>query len=360
MKRDNDYQDDGHRELIYWQKQKPHQVWRPRGLLIKKQVVKPCFLQHQMYGNFWLRSSNSMHNIKSNFIKVKSILTKFLENSFASSGNFLRPGPKPKFTDLDVMTLSITAECMCLDSENYLFHLLRSTYKDDFPYLISRRQYNDRRKGLFFQINEIRQAMANELNELKEVFALDSMPLEICKYSRADRNKMGNGNSYYAPDKGYCASQSKWFFGYKLHGVCSPYGVIQMFDLSQASVHDINFLKDVSNNMKNCLIAGDRGYIGKNIKEKLWLDNKICLETPLRSNQKEGKPMLYVLRKVRKRMETVFSQLCDQFLIQRNYAKSFYGFRTRILAKITGMTVLQYMNKFITKRPIGQIKYSFL
>jgi hypothetical protein len=299
-----------------------------------------------------------MHNIKINFDKIKCILKEILGENFAVSGNLLRPGPKPKFTDIDVVTLSITAECMGIDSESYLFSMLNSTYKNDFPYLISRRQYNDRRKSLFPVIEEVRNLMASKLNEINEVYAIDSMPLEICKVARAERNKMGKNNEYHAPDKGFCASQNKYYYGYKLHAVCSPSGVIQVLDLTKASVHDVHFLKDVSNNLKNCLITGDRGYINEKTKTNLWDKNKICLEVPYRSNQKEKKPVLYILKKIRKRIETVFSQLCDQFMIQRNYAKCFYGFRTRILSKICGMTVLQYMNKFIHDKPIGQIKYS--
>ena len=41
-----------------------------------------------------------------------------------------------------------------------------------------------------------------------------------------------------------------------------------------------------------------------------------------------------------KNKKTLFSQLCDQFLIRRNYAKTFDGFKTKILAKITALTLV--------------------
>src|SRR5665647_1655829 len=84
----------------------------------------------------------------------------------------------------------------------------------------------------------------------------------------------------------------------------------------------------------------------------------IQLEVPLRSNQKEQKPVIRILKKVRKRIETVFSQLCDQFMIQRNYAKSFTGFKSRILAKVSGFTILQFLNKFIYNKPVGRVKHA--
>ncbi|NMA74543.1 MAG: transposase, partial [Bacteroidales bacterium] len=53
----------------------------------------------------------------------------------------------------------------------------------------------------------------------------------------------------------------------------------------------------------------------------------------------------FVFRKARKRIETLFSQLCDQFMIRRNYAKSFDGLKNRILSKIMALTVIQLINK---------------
>ena len=66
------------------------------------------------------------------------------------------------------------------------------------------------------------------------------------------------------------------------------------------------------------------------------------------------------IRKSRKRIEILFSQLCDQFLIRRNYANTFEGFKRRILAKITVITLVKYINKFIFYRPINNIKYQII
>jgi hypothetical protein len=51
-----------------------------------------------------------------------------------------------------------------------------------------------------------------------------------------------------------------------------------------------------------------------------------------------------VLRKARKRIETLFSQLCDQFTIRRNYAKPFQGFSTRALPKVAALALIQWFN----------------
>ncbi|EAZ95069.1 hypothetical protein FBBAL38_08779 [Flavobacteria bacterium BAL38] len=43
-------------------------------------------------------------------------------------------------------------------------------------------------------------------------------------------------------------------------------------------------------------------------------------------------------------------------MIKQNYAKYFQGFKTRILAKTTALTLVQFINKFIIEIPINNIK----
>jgi len=69
----------------------------------------------------------------------------------------------------------------------------------------------------------------------------------------------------------------------------------------------------------------------------------------MRENQKQYKEYPYIFIKCRKRIETLFSQPCDQLMIRHNYAKSFDGFKNRILAKLTALTGVQMINKLNNK-----------
>ena len=75
----------------------------------------------------------------------------------------------------------------------------------------------------------------------------------------------------------------------------------------------------------------------------------------MRRNQTNFKPFNPTLRKARKRIETLFSQLCNQFMIRRNYAKSFQGLSTHVLTKITALTVIQRINQ-MNGRELNNIK----
>jgi hypothetical protein len=45
-------------------------------------------------------------------------------------------------------------------------------------------------------------------------------------------------------------------------------------------------------------------------------------------------------------------------MIQHNYAKFFAGSKFRILAKVAGFTILQFLNKFINNKPVDRVKHS--
>lgn len=271
--------------------------------------------------------------------------------------NFYFKPRKPKLSDLELISLIILAEFKSIDSEYQLFREIKDF---DIASKIERSVYNRRKRKLFPFIEEIRLKMVEKFNEFENYFIVDSMPLEVCKLARSSRSKICKEVDYAIPNKGFCASQNLHFYGYKLHAVCSISGIFQSFDLSPASVHDIHYLQDIKGQLSDCVLLGDKGYLSQTIELDLFNEVNIQLETPKRKNQKDYKPQFYPFKKYRKRIETLFSQLCDQFMIRRNYAKSFQGFKTRILAKITTLTTIQYLNKFVFDRNINNLKINLV
>jgi len=290
-----------------------------------------------------------MTNIVKNYFKILEVISSL--NIVLNTE--VRAGRKLKMFDLEIVALSLTAEYMSIDNENSFFNQLQN---EEISKLIERSQYNKRRRKLFLFSEKVRTKLASQFLEFEDYFIVDSMPLEICKLSRHKRIKICKEEFETAPAKGFCASQQMYFYGYKLHGVCSLSGVFQSLDITKANVHDIQFLKNNKQLMTDCVILGDRGYLSATVQLDLFQSANITLETPMRTNQIGFKKQPYIFRKSRKRIETLFSQLCDQFMIRRNYAKTFEGFKTRILAKITALTLVQFINKFIFDRPINNIK----
>ncbi|WPC11740.1 IS982-like element ISRa1 family transposase [Riemerella anatipestifer] len=292
-----------------------------------------------------------MNNLEQIYERILEVLGLFSENQLISYQR-----RTPKMSDLEVISLNITAEYLSIDSELQLFRKLPNSLINK----IERSVYNKRKRRLSLQTEQIRQRISMEFNEFEDIFIVDSMPMKVCENARSTRSKICKEQSYSSPTYGYCASQKLYFYGYKLHAVCSLNGVIKNFDISPASVHDIHYLKDIGEQMRNCTLIGDRGYSSAKVQIDLFNYANIKLDTPMRSNQKDYIPQFSLYKKKRKRIETFFSQLCDQFMIKRNYAKTFEGFKTRIISKITAATVIQYINKFIFQRKLNHLKISII
>ena len=124
-------------------------------------------------------------------------------------------------------------------------------------------------------------------------------------------------------------------------------------------VHDIHYLKDIQYNYHHCTSLGDKGYLSASVQLDLFETSEIWLEVPYRLNQKDWRPTFAPFAKARKRWETLSSQLVDQFMVHRNYAKQQVGLFARIISKVSATTILQYIN-FINNKPIGRIKYALV
>ncbi len=272
-----------------------------------------------------------MHSSHAIFAKYLEICKHFGDNLVNEKGNQPRLGVVSRFSDLEVKALSLAAESIGIDSENNLFAKLFSEYHTQMQNLISKRQYNDRRKQTAGLCKLIRERMADTTDGGEEYFCVDSKPIEVCRLSRCKRCKMGRKDFEKAPSFGYCASQGVYYYGYKLHAVCGISGVIHSFEMTKASAHDINYLNDVRYEYHDCRIFGDREYISASMQLDLFETAYIKLECPYRLNQKNRKPQFIPFAKARKRIETVFSQMCDQFMLGRNYAKETEGLFTRII-----------------------------
>ena len=111
-----------------------------------------------------LSFNHRVYNLYTKFVKILEICKHFSENLVNESGNVPRRGPVPKFSDLEVVALSLTAETESIDNEKWLFDYKLQEYKDSIPNLISRRQFNDRRKKTVALCEELRKRVAMEMD----------------------------------------------------------------------------------------------------------------------------------------------------------------------------------------------------
>ena len=78
-----------------------------------------------------LSSNHRMHNLYTKSVKTLEICKQFSENLVNESGNVPCRGPVPKFSDLEVVALFLTAETE--SSEKWLFDLNCKNTRTAFP-----------------------------------------------------------------------------------------------------------------------------------------------------------------------------------------------------------------------------------
>lgn len=296
-----------------------------------------------------------MHNLEVNFDKILTIAKDLLAKRLNKFENLCCYRHKPKMSDLGIIAMSICAEALGVDSENHLYSKLKSDYPSLYCKLPHRTNYNRRRRRLVDEIDHISVQISDLLNKDCKTFLIDSMPVPICRHVRSKALKIMKEDPDLLPKAGYSAIDKRYYTGYKLHVVESEYGVIQSFSLSSANVHDVKLLDDLSQNfIEKCTLIGDKGYITKQGQLRLFETREIELLTAPRCNQQKEQKWTWVHRKKRKRIETTFSQFCDQFMIKRNYAKKVNGLYTRIVSKIAAFTMLQYINS-LNNKPLNHI-----
>ena len=129
-----------------------------------------------------LSTNPRMCNLYTKIVKILEICKQFSHNLVNEQGNIPRCDPMPKFSDLEVVALSLTAESESIDSEKWLFDYKLQEYKDKIHNLISRRQFNDRRKNTAGLCEDIRKRIAAQMDGGKTQFFVDSKPIAVCRH----------------------------------------------------------------------------------------------------------------------------------------------------------------------------------
>ena len=305
-----------------------------------------------------------MHDLKAIYTKVKASIGNHCKEYFEFGENTQLYPRQPKMSDMEVISLSIAAECVQIDSENLLWSKLQTDYPDLFIELPHRTKFNKRRKRLVDTMGGCMRNLSDIICAKSEsrTLIIDSMPIPTCRLVREHNSKACRNLKFdeALADKGKNSIMGGWFIGYKFHLITTDTGIYKDLMISSASVHDSYYLKLIDSNythLKDQELLGDRAYIGKAIQLSLFEDLELTVNVPYRCNQKNFIKYDESKKIIRKTIEVIFSQYCDEFNIKRNYAKRFEGLYTRIVTKVGAKTFKQMVN-FNNGKPINQTKHA--
>lgn len=265
------------------------------------------------------------------------------------AAHLIRPGVEPNLSDSEVVTLALYQEIIGENREDHFFRLHGTELFGYFPKLNERSRYNRRKRDLHQIILAIRYSLTIflGLDKVKQA-VIDSAPVPVIGYKRDKRH-----TDFTTASFGYCSSKALKYFGYKFHSLVSLGGGIVDFCLTTAAPYDDQVVEEFMDMNKQTIesVFGDKAYVSEHLKRLLKETMGILLYSPKKTNAKNTTQHLSKSRSVQRLIvETINAQLQEQFKIGKHYAKSWWGFITRIAAKITAHTMGQVIN-VILKRP---------
>jgi hypothetical protein len=165
------------------------------------------------------------------------------------------------------------------------------------------------------------------IGKSKELFYIDSCPIEVCHVKRISSHKVCRG----------VASRKKstmgWFFGFKFHAICNHLHQIVAFEVTTASVDDRDPVVKLVENLRGTLYA-DAGYIGEELRKSLSQSGIKLMAAPRKNMKKLMTYLQYAMLKKRQKIEQVFSVIKTRFGLDCSLARSVNGAFTLIFSAV--------------------------
>lgn len=258
----------------------------------------------------------------------------------------LRPavGIAPQLSDAELVTLAVLQALLGFTSEARWIRHARAHMGHLFPYLPQQSGYNKRLRAARGLIRHCARALAAGTSLwTDDVWVVDSTPVE-CARSRetVKRSELAGWAQY-----GYCASHSRWFWGLRLHLLCTLHGLPVGFALTGAKADERQVLlgiladEDLARRAAQ-LIIGDKNYYGRDFEADL-AGAGFALLRPARKGEAEPAGRQY-FKPMRQVIESVNDTLKGQLDLERHGGRTVDGVTVRILQRILALTAAIWHN----------------
>ena len=257
-------------------------------------------------------------------------------------GRLRQRGPCPTLSDAEVLTIEVVGEYLGLDHEAELFAYFRRHYPHFFPALarVHRTTFTRQAANLWRVKERLWQRLLPETGCDPTWAMADSFPLAVCRFGRAPGCRRFRGLAGYGPDHAAKAT----IYGFRLHArVCWP-GVVTRLSVAPAGVADVAVLEELTDQTAGVCLA-DRAYWAPELSE--WLRGRgVEMLVPFKKRASDPAPeRSRRITRIRYRIETVFSQLCERLSIKRVWARDLWHLSSRLLRKVLTHTVMVVLNR---------------
>ena len=264
-------------------------------------------------------------------------------------------GIAPKLTDAELVTLAVLQALLGFCSEARWLRYAHAHLSQLFPYLPKQPGYNKRLRRAANLLRRVIGLLAADTSWwTDDVWVADSTPVE-CGRSRetAKRSELAGWAAY-----GYWASHSRWFWGLRLHLVCTLHGLPVAFALAGAKADERQVLLGilaadptlVAARPGQTLIA-DKHYYGRQFEAAL-----AGLGVRLLRPARKGEPQragAHLFRPLRQVIESINQTFKGQLDLERHGGHTPAGVAVRVLQRILALTAAIWHNDH-TGQPVAR------
>ncbi len=178
-----------------------------------------------------------------------------------------------------------------------------------------------------------------------DVVVVDSTPVE-CARSRetVKRSDLAGWAEY-----GYCASHSRYFWGFRLYLLCTPDGMPVIWGLANPKLGEREVTEALLRHDRHLVqpgqvIIGDKGFAGKEFEAFITDDLGAHL---IRPDRKDETPRFGKLGGIRQWVESVFDTLKGQLTLEDHGGRTVAGVYSRVAARLLALAAAIWHNWLI-------------
>lgn len=275
------------------------------------------------------------------YVRVDDLLKTYPERVPARP----RVGIVPKLADAELVTLSVMQALLGFTSEARWLRHARAHLRYLFPYLPGQSGYNKRLRKLTDTLAWLIRELGHDTSVFTDdVWIADSTPVE-CGRSRetAKRSDLAGFAEY-----GYCASHTRYFWGLRLHLLCTLHGLPIGAALTGAKADERTVLLDIlddpdlAGHRHGQTLIADKNYYGREFEATLTATG-IDLLRPARKREPE-RPGARFFTPLRQTIESINDTLKGQLDLEAHGGHTPAGVIVRVWQRVLALTAAIWHN----------------
>ncbi|MEU9247934.1 IS982 family transposase [Streptomyces sp. NPDC048385] len=255
-------------------------------------------------------------------------------------------GIEPTLSDAELLTLVVMSALLGYTSERRWLRRVDRDFRGMFPYVPRQSGYGKRLRAASSLLTSMIRVLARDTSLWNDdVWLVDSTPVGCgCSRETAKRSDLAGWAQY-----GYCASHSRYFWGLRLHLVCTLGGLPILFALTGAKADERETLRDMLDTAPDVTAAhpgqtiiGDKNYYGREFENDLT-ERDLMLLRPARKGEPE-RAGAHLFKPLRQVIESINQTLKGQLDLERHGGKTPTGVTVRVLSRILALTAAIWHN----------------